>query len=82
MLNELGSNQLTETTVPERHIALRGILKRWLTRIHREEYGKALSRDTAQSVRDAVVAFPVRQPKKQNANRAISTEAAALEPVP
>jgi hypothetical protein len=79
-------------------MALAGILKYGWTRIQIWENGRAPSRDTAHKVREQVVTitgkstpvvkdvdillFATKQPKKQNANNAKSTEAPALDPVP
>ena len=63
-------------------IAFMGILNVRLIRIQRCEKGKAPSRDTAHNVRDDAVAFPTRQPKKQNANNAVRTDAPTFDPSP
>lgn len=91
----------TDMQAPERTMAFAGIRKTGWTRDQIREYGNVLSRDTAQSVREHVVAIlmlvsgqiktgeitsslplATRLAKKQKAKMAMSTDAAAYEPVP
>lgn len=68
-------------TTPERQEAFTGIWNRGLTFIQYFEYGNALSRLTAHSVREQVVRHATMQPKKQTTSIVNSTVAPALLPV-